>query len=377
MKASTHLEAIRRSVNVMMLISIFVTCYFARDLILPVLLGFLIALTLSPLSRGMARLGVPHWVSGVGLISIVAVLIALIVFFGAGTVGNWMSSADQMAAELQYKMGDLFRQLESVREAGENVADMADGDDDPGTQEVVVQQPTMLNSAFDALGTLGTTVAVSLVLAVFLLSSGNLFYIKLVQSFETMSGKKRALQMVYDIERQVSNYLLTIALINAGLGLTIGIALTLLGLPYGWIWGIVAFLFNFLPYLGAVAGVVLVGAFSIITFDDIGFALLSPLIYFTCTTIEGNFVTPSLLGRSLKMNTVAVFLTVVLWAWLWGIPGALVAVPFLVVFKVVAENIDSLSIVSNFLSGSTEKSEMRELRQAPAAFDDTGSVADD
>ena len=92
-------------------------------------------------------------------------------------------------------------------------------------------------------------------------------------------------------------------------------------------------------------------------FDDIGYALLCPLGYFAMTTIEGNFITPLALGRSLKMNTVAVFLTVVLWAWLWGIPGALVAVPFLVVFKVIADHVDRLKIVGNFLGGAeTEES---------------------
>ncbi|WP_083484308.1 AI-2E family transporter [Loktanella sp. 3ANDIMAR09] len=375
MKSATHLESIRRSLTLLMLIAIFVTCYFARDLILPVMLGFLIALTLSPVSRGLSRIGVPHWASGVGLIAITTTLIGLIILFGAGTVSTWMSDFDDLARELQFKLGGVFRQLESVRQAGEDVAKMAAAGGE-AAQEVVVQQPTMLDSAFDMAGTLGATLAVALVLATFLLASGDMFYIKLVQSFETMSGKKRALTMVYDIERKVSHYLLTITVINASLGLCIGVALTLLGLPYGWLWGIVAFLLNFLPYLGAMAGVLMVGAISIITFDDFGYALLAPLIYLTFTTIEGNFVTPSLLGRQLKMNTVAVFLTVVLWAWLWGIPGALVAVPFLVVFKVVADNIDSLAIVSNFLSGA-DTSELRDLRRAPIAFEDHGAHKDD
>lgn len=355
MKRATHLEAIRRSLNVIMLISVFVTCYFAKDLLLPVLLGFLIALTLSPLSRGMARIGIPHWVSAVGLIGIVALAIAAVIYFASGTVVGWMDSARSMGTELQTKLSGLFRQLEHVRQAGAEVANMgANGPEGEAVQEVVVKQPTLIDSAMNVVSSAGATLAVSLVLASFLLASGDMFYIKLVQSFPTMSGKKRALTMVYDIERRVSHYLLTIALINAGLGLCVGAVLWLIGMPYAYIWGIAAFLLNFLPYLGALTGVALVAALSILTFDSFSYALLAPAAYLTLTTLEGNFITPMLLGRRLELNTVAVFLTVVLWGWLWGIAGALVAVPFLVVFKVVADNIEGMEIVGNFLGAADD-----------------------
>lgn len=363
MKRATHLEAIRRSLNVLVLISVFVTCYFAKDLLLPIMLGVLIALTLSPLSRGLARIGVPHWVSAVGLIGTTALAIAAVIYFSAGTVVGWMDSARSMGAELQIKLGGIFRQIESVRQAGQDVAEMAGAD--AAVQEVVVKQPTLIDSAMSVMSNIGATLAVALVLASFLLASGDMFYIKLVQSFQTMSGKKRALTMVYDIERRVSHYLLTIALINAGLGLCVGTALTLIGMPYAYIWGIAAFLLNFLPYLGAISGVAMVGALSIITFDSFTYALLAPLAYFGLTMLEGNFVTPLLLGRRLELNTVAVFLTVVLWGWLWGIAGALVAVPFLVVFKVISDNVESMTIIGNFL-GAADPIVAQEPGEAPA-----------
>ncbi|SHE52339.1 Predicted PurR-regulated permease PerM [Loktanella atrilutea] len=376
MKRATHLEAIRRSLNVIMLISVFVTCYFAKDLLLPVLLGFLIALTLSPLSRGMARIGIPHWVSAVGLIGIVALAIAAVIYFASGTVVGWMDSARSMGTELQTKLSGLFRQLEHVRQAGAEVANMggANGPEGEAVQEVVVKQPTLIDSAMNVVSSAGATLAVSLVLASFLLASGDMFYIKLVQSFPTMSGKKRALTMVYDIERRVSHYLLTIALINAGLGLCVGAVLWLIGMPYAYIWGIAAFLLNFLPYLGALTGVALVAALSILTFDSFSYALLAPAAYLTLTTLEGNFITPMLLGRRLELNTVAVFLTVVLWGWLWGIAGALVAVPFLVVFKVVADNIEGMEIVGNFLGAADDTHHEKEPASEPAPEPDTVSA---
>ncbi len=172
-----------------------------------------------------------------------------------------------------------------------------------------------------------------------------------------MSGKKRALSAVYDIERKVSRYLLTITVINASLGAAIAITLALLGVDYAYVWGIAAFLLNFVPFVGGLVGTVLIGASAIVQFDSIYYALAAPIAYQILTGVEGQFITPTLVGRRLEMNTVAVFLTVVLWGWLWGIPGALVAVPFLVVFKVICENFEGLETIANFLGKGAEKVE--------------------
>jgi predicted PurR-regulated permease PerM len=160
---------------------------------------------------------------------------------------------------------------------------------------------------------------------------------------------------MYDIERKVSRYLLTITLINAGLGIVITIALAVIGLDYAYIWGSAAFLLNFVPFVGALVGTAMVAAYAIVSFDSVSYAFLAPAAYLLLTVVEGQFVTPTLVGRRLEMNTVAVFLTVVLWGWLWGVPGALVAVPFLVVFKVICENFEGLETMANFLGKSDEK----------------------
>lgn len=369
METEEHLLSIRRSLVTLMLISLFVVCYFARDLLLPVLLGFLIALTLSPVTRGLSRLGIPYGVSAVVLIALLTLAIAIAVLFSSATVASWMSDSQGLQAELSRELSNVMNQIDQVREASEAVADMADGDVEDEVQEVVVQQPKLVDSAMSVAASIGTTLLVALVLAVFLLASGDFFYVKLVQSFSTMGGKKRALTIVYDIERRVSHYLLTITLINAGLGISVGAMLWLTGLPNAYIWGIAAFLLNFLPYLGGVTGVALVAAYSIIRLDTLPEALLPPLAYLTLTFLEGQFITPMALGRRLSINTVAVFLTVVLWGWLWGVPGALVAVPFLVVFKVVCDNVPQLEVVGNLLGQQDRSVQMRE-RMEDAAPDE-------
>lgn len=351
---------IRRSLTIMTIIAILATFYFAKDLVMPVLLGVLLALTLSPISRFLVRLGLPHFVSAFLLIFVTAVSVATIIVFSATTVNSWVADAPELGRELRDKLSGVSDTIEVVRDASQEVEDMASEDGGSRTQEVIIKQPSLLDNAVSTATSLAATIAVALVLATFLLASGDMFYIKIVQSFKSMSDKKRALKAVYDIERKVSRYLFTITLINAVLGLMIALTVGALGLDYAYIWGIAAFLLNFVPYLGGFIGTLLIGAYSIVNFDSLSYALLVPIAYQTLTGIEGQFITPMLVGRRLEMNAVAVFLTVVLWGWLWGIPGALVAVPFLVVVKVVCESFEGLEKFANFLGTSDDVAKTKE-----------------
>ena len=349
-----HLPSIRRSLQLLVLISLFVTAYFAKDLILPIVLGFLLALTQSPVGRALYRIGVPHPVSAFLLVTATSLVIAAVVLLSAGTVAIWSDEIPEMGREIQIKLSGVSNAVETMRSASEEVEKL--GTETGGKpQEVVVRQHGLLDTAMDTVSKTGASLAVILILALFLLGSGELFYLKLVQSMPTLTEKKRALHTVYDVEKRVSRYLLTIATINAVLGILVGTYLTVLGLPSAYIWGIAAFMLNFLPYIGGFAGVLLVAGFSLVTFDTIGYAMLAPIGYLTLTLLEGQIITPWLVGLRLEINTVAVFLTVVFWGWLWGIPGALVAVPFLVVFKVVCENFEPLHTIGNFLSAEQVK----------------------
>lgn len=341
------MTSIKRSLQVLVLISLFVTAYFAKDLVLPILLGFLIALTLSPLSRFLERLGIGRTVSALLLVGITGVTLIAVIGGSAGTIALWADEIPSMGAEIKSKLRNVSQTVDSMREATEEVSKI--GAENETAPEVVVKQPGLLNNALSKGAKISGTIIVALILALFLLASGDLFYLKLVQSFQTITGKKRALRAVYDVERRVSRYLLTITVINACLGIAIGAYLAALGMPAAYVWGVAAFLLNFLPYIGGVIGALLVAAYAIVTFDSVYYALLAPLGYQILTAIEGQFITPYLVGRRLEINTVAVFLTVVFWGWLWGIAGALVAVPFLVVFKVICENVTALHVVGNFL----------------------------
>ena len=193
-------------------------------------------------------------------------------------------------------------------------------------------------------------IAVVLVLLYFLLASGDLFLRKLIRTLPTLEDKKRAVDIARQLESDLSAYLSTVTLINLGLGVAVGVAMYLLGLPNPVLWGGLATILNFVPYLGAIVGILVIGLVAALTFDGVGQMLLPPLVYFLLTACEGYFVTPMILGRRLTLNPVMILLSLLFWGWLWGIAGAVLAVPMLAVVKILCDHLEPLHPLGEFLA---------------------------
>ena len=194
-----------------------------------------------------------------------------------------------------------------------------------------------------------TQIGIVVVLLYFLLAAGDTFMRRLVRALSRSQDKRRAVGIVRAVQRDISLYLGTVTLINAGLGTATAVGMAILGLPNPVLWGAVAMTLNFIPYLGAFTTTVILAGVGLLTFNELGHALVPPAIFQVLANIESNLVTPYLLGRSLTIQPALVVLALVLWGWLWGIPGALLAVPFLVLLKIFADHIDALEGISIFL----------------------------
>jgi predicted PurR-regulated permease PerM len=165
-----------------------------------------------------------------------------------------------------------------------------------------------------------------------------------------LSDKKRAVEISHEIQQNISNYLFSVCLINMGLGLIVSIGLYFMGVPNAVIWGILAAVLNFIPYFGPVAGVTLLAAVGLLTFDTAWKGLLPPAWYLLLHLLESNLITPVLLGRRFTLNPVVIFVSLIFWTWLWGVPGALLSVPILVSVKVICDRVPAMSSVSELLS---------------------------
>ncbi|MDF3414370.1 AI-2E family transporter [Sulfitobacter sp. M57] len=348
------MDDLRKIKNLLTFIAVilaFAAVYVARDMFLPIMIGMIVALTFSPVVRSCSRVGIPTPVSAAAIIFGTGSILFLGFYLLSGPVSQIVSDAPAMGNELREKLKGILASIENVKNASEQVEDLASGGD--GAAVVAVKQPGLLAFAAGSIFNFMALTGLGLIFALFILASGDLFYDKLVDAFRTSSDKRRAKNTARAIERQISRYFLTITLINAVLGLCVGFAMHFVGLPNAVLWGVVAFALNFLPFLGSLFGTVLVAAFGVLSFDTLGLGLLPAMVYALCTSFEAQFVTPTILGRSLNMNTVSVFLTVIIWSWLWSVPGALMAVPFLVMLKVICDNVPSLAVLGNFLGTKT------------------------
>ena len=190
---------------------------------------------------------------------------------------------------------------------------------------------------------------VMFVLLFFLLASGDMFLRKLVTVLPRFENKKLAVEISRQIEHDISRYLLTVTLINAVFGSAVGLSMYFIGLPNALLWGVMAGLLHFIPFLGAIVGISVVTLVALVTMDQLTSILLVPSAYLGLNLLEEYLFFPFLIGRRLLLNPVVIFIWLIFWGWLWGIPGALMAVPLLAIFKIVCDHIEPLAAVAEFL----------------------------
>ncbi|HCC80940.1 MULTISPECIES: AI-2E family transporter [unclassified Methylophaga] len=324
---------------------------YARSFLVPVALGVLLALVFSPVRRFLERRKLPPVVSALIIVGGLITLIGLGVSSLADPVQSWIKEAPTIGSKLEQKLRGANESAKAVIDAGKQIDQLASVENDgEQVQKVSAREPGVLVKLATSVPEILAQMLFTLVLLFFLLASGDMFYEKLVHIMPTFKDKRNAIRISYDIERKLSNYLFAITLINAVLGIAIGVSMWLLGMPNPILFGVLAFAFNFVPYLGAIVGVAIAALVGLLTFDHTGAALLPALAYLTLTIIEGQFATPYFVGRRLEMNPVVIFLSVALWAWLWSIVGMLVAVPLLVAVRTFCEHIPRLQAFGTFLS---------------------------
>ncbi len=366
-----RLGQIRFALQSLLFLAVIGSMYFARDFLLPVVLAFFIALTLRPAVRYLQRWLVPPWVAATIFVLLIVTAAVLFGYILQAPIASWIEQAPQ----LQQKFTSKFSNLEQIFTRFSNFTDQiqnaAAPDQGVKVQEVEVRQHAFPGFVVSLTGypiQFGVTLAATLVIAVFVLASGDLFYEKLVRTLPTLSARKKALQIVYDIESEVSTYVLTLTLVNAALGIVIALTFQALGMPSPYLWGLLIFVVNFVPYIGTISGVILASFMAIVTFESLGYALLVPLSYTIWSLLESEIIRPLILGRRFQMNAVAILLSIAFWSWLWGVPGAAIAVPALITLKIFCEHVDGLTGLGEFLSSRrpepTEEN-VAEIREGP------------
>ena len=329
-------------------IAFFYTLYFARDLILPFTLALLLNFLLRPVVRVLKKISVPE-LAGAAL-----VIIALLGSAGYGVVrlsgpaAEWIDKVPESLHQIESKVGFFRKPLEGVNNAVEELTRIArmGAEKKP---EVEIRTPGISDVVLTGTREVLLKSSVMFILLYFLLASGDLFLRKLIKRIPTLRKKKEIVRITREVEHHTSRYLYTVTGINILMGASIGLSMYFIGMPNPLLWGVMSGLLVFLPYIGAMIGISVVTIVASLTFDGLGRILLAPAIYIALETIQGQLVTPLVLGFRFTLNPVAIFVWFIFWGWMWGILGAILAFPMLMIFKIFCDHIQPLAPVGEFL----------------------------
>jgi predicted PurR-regulated permease PerM len=332
-------------------LSVLAALYVASAIILPVVLAFVLNLLLQPAVRLLGRVHLPRAIGA--LVAVFMVIGALVGLVAALSVpaANWAERLPEgiprLEAHLQVIRGPI-QALQNVIQQAEQAADAP-----PGRGSIVsVRRDLGITGALFAgtrsvLDGLFTTVLV----LYFLLVAGDIFLRRIVEILPTFGNKRQAVDISQQIQEDISAYLLTITAMNAAVGAATAAAMYLCGLGDPLLWGATAFLLNYIPILGPLFGIFIFVLVGMLSFESLLWALLPPVLYLGIHLIEGETMTPMLLARRFTLNPVLIILSLVFWFWMWGMLGAILAVPMLAILKIVCDRLRPLKALGHFLEG--------------------------
>jgi predicted PurR-regulated permease PerM len=341
-RGSRHVEPPSIELRILAFLGIIGFLYFARPVILPVVVACVAAMALRPLMEWLTKYHIPRVVSAMLVMSAFVAVAGLVLAQLEGPAVKWINRAPEYKERLE-KFSD--RVLHSERSPGQ--APTAN----PG-EPGAARAPSQIDYKI-ILAWTGSTLSGALeamVLLFLLLTSENWASEKLEQMCSTRLRKRWAKGTITEIQHNISSYLFSISIINAVLGAAVGAGLAVMRFPNAMMWGVMAALLNYIPYFGPIVGIILVGIVSFFTGDSITKEALPVCWYLAAHVLESDVITPILLGRRFTIHPVMILISLIFWTWIWGVLGALLAVPFLTAAKVISERAPSLWFLSELLT---------------------------
>jgi len=325
--------------------------------LIPITMAVILNFVLAPLTREITkRVRWPHPISAVLVVILFFGSIVLAFTVLSSPAADWMVKLPNEMSSIERKLRPISGAVQNMQDAAKSVEDMAQGGDGKGVpaarepMQVVVRGPSLTQLFLGQTMSLTMGVLVTFGLLLFLLASGDALLRQAVTIASNLTDKKKVVEIARQTEGEISHYLASITCINIGIGVLIGAAMWWLGLPNPALWGVMAALLNFVPVAGPFASFGVISLVSIMTFDGLPDTILPPLVYLGIHLMESQVLTPIFVSRRLLLNPVAVLLSLIFWTWLWGIPGALLAVPILAAFKIVCERVEGFQALATMLT---------------------------
>ncbi len=318
--------------------------YIGRDLCVPLVIAGLAYLSLRPLEAKLCGIGMPQVLSSGLLIVGIFSALGLIVSLLYSPAQRWIDMAPDSLVTIQEKFHAVAKPLTMIDRADETIG-AATMPLDRSQQQITVayQQPALIDETalINQTGKWLAFVGAVAVMTFFMLSSGDELLNRVLSVLPRKHWREEVLEKIVAIQRSVGRYLGQITCINIALGFAVTAVMWLAGMPTPALWGVLATLCNFVPYVGPLAATAVVFLAAAGSFETIGRAALTAFLFWLTTAVEGQFVTPAILGKTLRVGPVVVLTAVAFWGFLWGLPGVFLAVPLLIVQRIIFASFDA------------------------------------
>lgn len=333
--------------------------YFASALIVPILTSLFGYLTLRPLVRRLRHIAIPSSVGAAIIMLGLTGMMAIGTLFVFEPAKQMIERAPQHMAVVKQRLSFILDKVAAFNEATDQMAD-ASGDSTQDSRDgplpVEVKQPALTSNLMILSGT-GNALSFFIlagVLLYFLLASGDDLLGNIMPALPNLRSRIQLLGVIENVQDGLGRYLAQVTTINFCLGVAVSIATWLLGMPSPLVWGVMAMTLNFIPIVGAFIGSLIIFFVALVNFEAAYYAFVVAGVYGALTAIEGQIITPSILGRSLEMSPILVFLSIAVWGWMWGLIGVFLSVPILIAVRMTSEQYQSLTTMATVLGGKRE-----------------------
>jgi len=342
------------ALNGLFVLACLYTLRVAREFFLPLALGLVLYFLLLPAVRALKRLRVPETVGAALVLAALVAVLGLGAYALSWPAATWMARAPESLHQVEARLRPLAQRVQRLSHTAEEMQNMTTVGA-ATTPEVQVRRQSLFALVFGGMQSLVGGAIIVLTLVYFLLGAGDLFLRKMVQALPRLHDRKRAVEIAREMERQISGYLFYTTFLNVVFGVVVGLLLWALHMPNPFLWAAVAAVTKYVPYLGGLVCTVVLALAALLAFPDPWHALLVPGVFLVVDTVHGNFILPALMGKRFTINTSVLFVGLLFWFYLWGVAGALLAVPMMVALRIVCERVDGLSRVALFLGEEDEK----------------------
>jgi predicted PurR-regulated permease PerM len=333
-------------------LAVLAASYVAAAIVLPILLAFVLNLVFRPVLRVLLRARLPQPLAALIIVLSLVALFVVVAELLSGPISNWIGRLPETLPRIEQRLSFLSRPIKSVQGAIDHIENLAAGGGAAGKQaapQAAGQGGALVQKVLTQVWIVADAAFTTVVALFFILISGETFLRRLVELAPRFQDKRQLVDISQEIESDLSVYLGTITMMNAAVGVATGAVAAFCGLGDPLLWGILAFLLNYVPIIGPTTGVIMFFAAGIVTLDPLWLAFVPAGLYLLIHVAEGETITPMLLAHRFTVNPVLIMIGVFFWYWMWGAVGAILATPLLAITKIICDRIEPLQPVGHFI----------------------------